>query len=186
MHTDVWGSSLAQSSSRYPFYITFIDAFSKYTWIYLLKHKSDCLATFKLYQSYVTTRFSAKIKLVQSDFRGEFRPFTRFVNDQGIPYRLTCPDKSHKNGTVERKHVHIVNMGLTFLAHASISINYWDHSFTTARYLINGLLTIALPCYISTYLTLHNKKPDYASVKVLKCSMHIFESVTNSIRSQMS
>ena len=39
--SDLWGPSPNVSSLGYHYYITFVDAFSRFTWIYLLKSKSD-------------------------------------------------------------------------------------------------------------------------------------------------
>lgn len=36
---DLWGPSHVISTNGYLYYITFVDAFSKYTWIYLLKEQ---------------------------------------------------------------------------------------------------------------------------------------------------
>lgn len=92
-----------------------------------------------MFQSYVITQFNAKIKAIQSDFGGEFRTFTKLLNEQGILHRLTCSHTCHQNGTVERKHKQIVDMCLSLLVHAFMPINFWDHRFTTAVYLINKL-----------------------------------------------
>jgi histone deacetylase 1/2 len=49
------------------------------------------------------------------------------LHELGIQHRLTCPHTSHQNGTVERKHRQIVEMGLTLLSHASLPLKFWDH-----------------------------------------------------------
>lgn len=46
IHTDIWGPSPINSSSGNRFYIHFIDDFSRYTWIYPLKSKSEALTAF--------------------------------------------------------------------------------------------------------------------------------------------
>jgi hypothetical protein len=38
---------------------------------------------------------------------------------------------------VERKHRHIVDVGLSLLAHASMPLKFWDEAFYMAAYLIN-------------------------------------------------
>lgn len=125
VHTDLWGLSPAPSSSGYSYYIAFVDACSRYDWIYLVKHKNDALSAFKLFQSYVSTQFNAKIKEIQSNFRGGFRPFTKLLNKQGIIHVLTFLRTSHQNGVVERKRIHIIEMGLTMLVHTSTPISLW-------------------------------------------------------------
>jgi histone deacetylase 1/2 len=45
IYSDVWG--LAQTSiSGHRFYVSFVDAYSHFTWLYLLKHKSDVYDVF--------------------------------------------------------------------------------------------------------------------------------------------
>lgn len=80
------------------------------------------LNALKRFYKYVTTQFNTIIKADQSNFGGEFMPFTSYLKELGIIHRLTCPHTSHQNGIVERKHRHILEMGLTFLAHAAMPI----------------------------------------------------------------
>lgn len=60
--------------------------------------------------------------MVQSDWGGEYRKLFTFPTHKGIVHQLSCPHTREQNGTVERKHRHIVEMGLTLLAHASLSL----------------------------------------------------------------
>lgn len=145
IYIDQWGPISTPSSIIYNYYIAFVNSYSSYTWIYFQKNKGDALTTFTLFQKYVETQFQAKIKPMQSDFDGELRPFTKFLNAQGILHKLTWPHTSHQNGKVERKHIHIMELGLTLLAHKAMPITYWDHSFTTTVYLVKRLPTSELP-----------------------------------------
>ena len=47
IHSDVWGPCEVQSISGRRWFVTFIDGFSRCTWLYLLKHKSDVFVVFK-------------------------------------------------------------------------------------------------------------------------------------------
>jgi hypothetical protein len=49
------------------YYISFIDDYSKLTWIYLLCHKSDVVTYFLEFQSLIECLFNRKILDVQSD-----------------------------------------------------------------------------------------------------------------------
>lgn len=114
-------------------------------------------------------QFRFPIKSVQTDWGGEFRPFTKFLSDLGIIHRLICPHTHHQNGVVERKHRHIVDLGLTLLSHASLPLKFWDHAFLTAVYLINRLPTMSLNQHIP-YAVLFNQNPDYKFLKVFGCA----------------
>lgn len=49
----LWGPSSVESSCGYVYFLTCVDAYSRYTWIYPLKRKSDTYQTFLLFQSMV-------------------------------------------------------------------------------------------------------------------------------------
>jgi len=49
VHSDVWGPSPILSSSGFKYFVLFIDDFTKFTWVYLMRNKSDVLQIFKYY-----------------------------------------------------------------------------------------------------------------------------------------
>lgn len=170
VYSDLWGPSPFISTCGFSYYITFVDAHTKFTWIYFLKNKSEAVTAFKQFHEMVHTQFQATLKSLQIDGGGEFRPLTKYLTDLGITHRITCPHTSHQNGSVERKHRQVVETGLTLLAHASLPYKFWDHSFTTAVYLINRLPTVALPDHSSPYKALFHEVPDYMNLKIFGCA----------------
>ena len=166
---DLWGPSPMQSENKYLYYMSIVDAHSRFTWIYLLKTKSEALETFKHYKTMVELQFNNKIKSVQTDWGGEFRPFTTYIKQFGILHRIICPYTHHQNGVVEKKHHHIVELGLSLLSQASLPLSFWDHAFTTAVYLINRLPSASLKCN-TPYTTLFHVAPNYQFLKVFGCA----------------
>ena len=53
IHTDVCGPMNIEARSRYHYFLTFTDDLSRYTYIYLMKHKSEIVERFKEFQSEV-------------------------------------------------------------------------------------------------------------------------------------
>lgn len=102
VHMDLWGPTPFPSSSGFLYYISFVNAYTKYTYIYFLKHKFEALYAFKLFLKFVQTQLHTKIKSLQSDYVGEFRSFTKYLYELGISHRLTCSRTSHKNRTMEK------------------------------------------------------------------------------------
>ena len=41
IHSDVWGPAPIVSILEHKFYVIFVDDFTHFTWLFLLKHKSD-------------------------------------------------------------------------------------------------------------------------------------------------
>ena len=99
--TDLWGPSHITSYSGYKYYVSFIDAFSRYTWIYPIKSKVETMYVFQTFKSMVELQLNLKIKTVQFDWGGEYKPFSTLLASFGISDRLTCPYTNHENGVVE-------------------------------------------------------------------------------------
>ena len=166
---DLWGPSHIKSSMGYNYYVSFVDAYSRYTWIYFLKHKSETIHVFKQFKVSAELQLNHKITEIQTDWGGEFRPFSHYLTSLGIHHRLICPHTHHQNGVVERKHRHIVDMGLTLLSQASLPLSFWDHAFHTAVYIINRLPSSAAPYHVP-YFTLFHKEIDYHFLKIFGCA----------------
>lgn len=70
VHTDVWGPTIP-SSKGFRYYVSFIDDFSRFCWVYLLKFKSDVETVFYNFQNHVERLLNRKILVIQSDGGGE-------------------------------------------------------------------------------------------------------------------
>ncbi|WVZ90565.1 hypothetical protein U9M48_036856 [Paspalum notatum var. saurae] len=168
VYSDVWGPAPRSVGGR-NYYVSFIDDFSKFTWIYLLKFKSEVFEKFHEFQTLVERLFNRKIIAMQTDWGGEYQKLHTFFNKIGISHHVCCPHAHQQNGSAERKHRHIVEVGLSLLAHASMPLKFWDEAFIAATYLINRV-----PSKVINFSTplecLFNQKPDYSLLRVFGCA----------------
>jgi transposase InsO family protein len=86
--------------------------------MYTLFHKSEVFQCFVKFKLLVEKQLSCVIKQCQTDNGGEYvsNQFKKFMSQNGILHRLTCPHTSQQNGIAKRKHRHIMEIGLTLLA----------------------------------------------------------------------
>jgi histone deacetylase 1/2 len=166
--SDVWGPA-PTSVGRHDYYVSFIDDYSKFTWIYLLKKKSDAYAAFVNFQQLVERKLNAKILTVQSDWGGEYEKLNSLFQSQGISHHVSCPHAHQQNGSAERKHRHIVEVGLALLAHSHMPLKFWDEAFLTATYLINMLPSKVINNDTPVHRLL-GTRPDYNSLRVFGCA----------------
>ena len=61
IHNDLWGPSLVLSSSGYKYYMHFTDYLSRYTWVYLLRNKSEALHNFTNFKKQVEMQLRVPI-----------------------------------------------------------------------------------------------------------------------------
>ncbi len=131
--------------------------------------KSDAFNIFLQFQKYVERFFNSKIKYVQSDWGGEYRSISTFFQQCGIVHRVSCPHTHQQQGSIERKHRHIVETGLSLLSHAHMPLRYWDDAFQTACYLINRLPTPVIQNQ-SPFEKLFHCAPEYLFFKTFRCA----------------
>lgn len=158
LFADVWGPAPTLSFNGYKYYVFIVDHFSKFLWIFPMVNKSDVLSIFLTFQKHVERQFNRQIKSVQMDGGGEFQPFHKHFMQTGIQHRISCPYTSAQNGTVERHHHQIVEVGLSLLSHANVPTSHWDSAFQMATYLINLLSSTSL----NPFETLFHNPPDYS------------------------
>jgi hypothetical protein len=72
IHSDICGSIETPSLSYAVYFITFIDDFSRKSWVYFLKHKSETFAKFQEFKSFGEKESGKSIKILRSDNEGEF------------------------------------------------------------------------------------------------------------------
>ncbi|GKD23075.1 retrotransposon protein, putative, ty1-copia subclass [Tanacetum coccineum] len=70
IHTDVCGPLRHVSRQGASYFITFTDDYSRYGYVYLLKHKHEVFETFKVFKNKVENQLGKIIKALQSDRGG--------------------------------------------------------------------------------------------------------------------
>ena len=73
VHSDVCGPMPTKSLRGYEYYVTFIDDFSKKTWIYFLKNKDEVFSQFQEFKSLVENLTRKKIEVLRSNNEGEYK-----------------------------------------------------------------------------------------------------------------
>jgi transposase InsO family protein len=104
VHSDLCGPCSTPSFSRCKYFLTFIDDFSRSTWVYCLKLKREVFDKFLAYKALVEKKFVHQIQRLRTDNGGEYvnNNFTSYCTTQGIQMQHTIPYTPQKNGVVER------------------------------------------------------------------------------------
>ncbi|CAL8085814.1 unnamed protein product [Prunus armeniaca] len=170
IHSDVWMSPVP-SISGFCYYVLFTDEFSRYTWLYPMRRKSEVLSHFITFVSLVRNTFSASVHTLQSDNGTEFvnHAFSSYCLSHGIQQRFSCPYTPQQNGLAERKHRHIADMIRTLLHTAQLPPAYWADAALIAIHIINLLPTPTLN-WQSPFSVLYQRPPSYSHLRVFGCS----------------
>jgi hypothetical protein len=171
IHSDVWGPSPTISVNGNRYYVSFINVFTRYTWVFPIQTKSDVMSTFLKFQVMVERLLNHKIISVQSDWGGEYRNLHTYFQSVGITHRLSCPHTHQQQGCVERKHRHLIDTTLALLADSHLPQKFWDEACLTSCYLINRMPTPVLQNQSPFEKNFHTT-PDYTLLKILGCACY--------------
>src|SRR5262249_51050714 len=133
IHTDIYGPFDVPLFGGEKLFITFIDDFSRYGYVYLLHEKSQAVNALEIFIKEVERQLDRKVKIVRSDKSGEFYgrytetgqcpgPFAKFLENYGISAQYTMPGTLEQNGVAERRNRTLMEMVRSMLSHSSLPI----------------------------------------------------------------
>ena len=112
IHCDVWDPFSTSSFSGAHYFLTIVDDYTRCTWLYLMKTKSETQLHLCSFHALIKTQFNANIKIVCSANGTEFlvKELQKFFLDQGIIHQRSCVRTPQQNDVVERKHRHLLEV----------------------------------------------------------------------------
>jgi len=122
VHSDVFGPVKVPSQGTSVYYVSFIDDFSRNTWIYFLKKKFEVFDKFKEFKALVENQTEKKIKVLRTDNGGEFcsKEFEEFCKKCGIAWQKTTPYTPQQNGVTERMNETLMERARSMLSGAGL------------------------------------------------------------------
>jgi hypothetical protein len=93
IHSDLMGPFPHPSINKARYVLTFIDDFSRYTWVYFLRQKSEVFEHLKDFKAHAETQSGRKIKILCTDNGGEYvnRDVQHLCSEVGIQLQHTIP-----------------------------------------------------------------------------------------------
>lgn len=141
VHSDLCGAMQTATPSGKKYMVTFIDDFSKYTVVELLREKSETFGKFKEYVQMCKTMFNSKPKFIRTDRGGEYidNDFVNYMKTEGIQYNRTAPSTPQQNGVAERKNRTLIEMARCMLIGSGMAKTFWGEAVVMANYIQNRL-----------------------------------------------
>ncbi len=161
------------SYDNYRYFITFLDDYTHFCYVYFLYNKSEALSKFKDYCSLASNRFNRNVMRLRCDRGTEYLNdgFRNFCNQNGIHLEPTMAYSPQQNGKAERLNRTLVERGRTILRKSKLDKSFWTEALACAAYVINR-------CPTSKGFIPHNrwygKDFEYNRLKVFGCDAYRF------------
>nr|GFA51854.1 retrotransposon protein, putative, Ty1-copia subclass [Tanacetum cinerariifolium] len=143
IHTDVCGPVRHMSRKGASYFLSFTDDFSRYGYVYLLKHKHEVFENFKVFKSEVEMQLGKKIKALRSDRGGEYlsQAFKDYLSKNRIVQHLTSPYTQQQNGVSERRNRTLLDMVRSMFNLTTLPLSFWDYALESAIRILNMVPT---------------------------------------------
>ncbi|KAJ9535780.1 hypothetical protein OSB04_un001068 [Centaurea solstitialis] len=182
IHTDVCGPFSHEARGGYRYFITFTDDFSRYGYVYLIRHKSEPFEKFKEFHSEVQNQLDRKIKFLRSDRGGEYLSleFDSHLRECGIVSQLTPPYTPQMNGVSERRNRTLLDMVRSMMCRSTLPVSFWGHALVTAANILNKVPTKSVEK--TPYELWTGKKPKLSFLKIWGCEVYVKRTTSEKLK----
>jgi len=173
IHSDVCGPMTTHARGGFSYFITFIDDYSKYGYLYLMKYKSEAFEKFKEFRNEVEKQLGKSIKTLRSDRGGEYlsQEFQGYLRDNGILSQWTPPYTPQHNGVSERRNRTLLDMVRSMMSLAELPKSFWGFALETAVYVLNRVPSKSVD--LTPYEIWYSKKPALSHIKIWGCPAYV-------------
>ena len=141
VHSDVWGPCPVVSPTRFRYFVTFVDDYSRTTWLYLMKNRSELFSHLCAFCAEIHTQFHVYVQNLRSDNAKEYvsKNFQSFMLQHDILYQTSCVDTLAHNGVAERKNRHLFETVRALLFQMHVPKHFLADVVSTFCFLINRM-----------------------------------------------
>lgn len=139
VYTDIWGPYHVRSLGGNQYFISFIDDYSRKSWIECLRSRDQIFQVIKQWQAVVELDSGAKVVWFRCDNAKEYIKSEKLIKAEGIQMGYTSKYTPKQNGVAERYNQTIVQIVRAMLTWAGLLVTFWAEAAKTANYLRNRL-----------------------------------------------
>ncbi|GJT80227.1 retrovirus-related pol polyprotein from transposon TNT 1-94 [Tanacetum coccineum] len=127
LHMDLFGPVSPMSINHEKYTLVIVDEYSRYTWVYFLRKKSQAPEMIMSFIRMVENQNDVKVKQVRTDNGTEFRnhELKSFCNEKAISQNFSSPYTPEKNGVAKRKNRTLIKAARTMLNGSVLSKHFW-------------------------------------------------------------
>ena len=149
------------------------DDFSRYGYVFLIRHKSESLEKFKEFKNEVENQLGKRIKALRSDRGGEYlsHEFVDHLKQCGIVSEWTPPGTPQWNGVSERRNRTLLDMVRAMMSRTELPISFWGYALETAAFMINRIPTKSADK--TPYEIWTGRVPNLSFLKIWGCEAYV-------------
>ncbi|KAJ9564691.1 hypothetical protein OSB04_000657 [Centaurea solstitialis] len=180
LHMDLFGPVNVQSIAGKKYTLVIVDEYSRYTWVFFLRAKSDAPEEIILFVRKMERLNNLTVRSIRSDHGTEFKNSTleTFFEQKGITQNFSSVRTPQQNGVAERRNRTLIEAVRSMLSEANLATQFWAEAVNTACYTQNRSL-IVKRFRRTPYELFRNRKPSIEHLHIFGCVCYILNNKDN-------
>ncbi|KAJ9557962.1 hypothetical protein OSB04_012576 [Centaurea solstitialis] len=180
LHMDLFGPVNVQSIAGKKYTLVIVDEYSRYTWVFFLRSKSDAPEEIILFVRKMERLNNLTVRSIRSDHGTEFKNSTleTFFDQKGISQNFSFVRTPQQNGVAERRNKTLIEAARSMLSEANLATQFWAEAVNTACYTQNRSL-IVKRFRRTPYELFRNRKPSIEHLHIFGCVCYILNNKDN-------
>ncbi|KAJ9557113.1 hypothetical protein OSB04_011727 [Centaurea solstitialis] len=180
LHMDLFGPVNVQSIGGKKYTLVIVDEYSRYTWVFFLRAKSDAPEEIILFVRKMEKLNNLTVRSIRSDHGTEFKNSTleSFFEQKGISQNFSSVRTPQQNGVAERRNRTLIEAARSMLSEANLATQFWAEAVNTACYTQNRSL-IVKRFRRTAYELFRNRKPSIKHLHIFGCVCYILNNRDN-------
>ncbi|KAJ9535942.1 hypothetical protein OSB04_un000896 [Centaurea solstitialis] len=180
LHMDLFGPVNVQSIVEKKYTLVIVDEYSRYTWVFFLRSKSDAPEEIILFVRKMERLNNLTVRSIRSDHGTEFKNSTleTFFDQKGISQNFSSVRTPQQNGVAERRNRTLIEAARSMLSEANLATQFWAEAVNTACYTQNRSL-IVKRFRRTPYELFRNRKPSIEHLHIFGCVCYILNNKDN-------
>ncbi|KAJ9552544.1 LOW QUALITY PROTEIN: hypothetical protein OSB04_016589 [Centaurea solstitialis] len=176
LHMDLFGPVNVQSIAGKKYTLVIVDEYSRYTWVFFLRSKSDAPEEIILFVRKMERLNNLTVRSIRSDHGTEFKNSTleTFFDQKGISQNFSSVRTPQQNGVAERRNGTLIEAARSIQPCHSIRAE----AVNTACYTQNRSL-IVKRFRRTPYELFRNRKPSIEHLHIFGCVCYILNNKDN-------
>lgn len=112
VHSNVYGSFEVPSLGGNKYFVSFLDEFTRMTWVALIKFKHEVFVEFQKFKVNAEKHSCQKLKVLRTNGGGEYNSseFRKLCEENLVEHEVTAPYTPQHNGLAERRNMTLLDM----------------------------------------------------------------------------
>lgn len=177
VHSDFAGPIDPPTPDGHIGYVSFIDDYSNFQRIYLVKAKYEIFDRCREYKAWAENITGNQLKALRVDNGGEYHShrFQEWAKKQGIEVESTAPYSPQQNGVAERFNRTVLEMARAMMKHSGLNKILWGEAIKTSVVLLNFKIPPNSKRKVTPFQLWNGRAPNLRNLRVFgsDCYVHV-------------